>query len=86
MIQNDVRRGFNEGSSEQMLTGGADFNYRFSLGRRELKNLEAVVGFVAPNVLQEFGEVAKEVGGGWLDIKDEDDERGRVGTGFPWQK
>ncbi|CAN0401829.1 unnamed protein product, partial [Laminaria digitata] len=25
-------------------------------------------------------------GGSWLDIKDPEDERGRVGEGFPWQR
>ena len=44
----DVRRGSTVGGGEQM--EGADFNFRYNLGKREPTALERVVGYVSPFV------------------------------------
>jgi len=32
------------------------------------------------------GKVANDEGRGWLEEGDEEDQRGRVGEGFPWEE
>lgn len=60
---------------------------------KSLKKVQDLVG-VAPNSAGNSGSVAvaskrtvkNETGGSWLEVQDEEDKRGRVGEGWPWDK
>ena len=47
-------------------------------GERKLKELKSLVGYSDNN--------AQHDDDSWLNIKDEDDPRGRVGEDWPWNK
>ncbi|KAG7351682.1 complex 1 LYR family protein [Nitzschia inconspicua] len=47
-------------------------------GKRRLRELQDFTG-------QSNGRYQQE-GQSWIDIQDPDDPRGRIGTGWPWQK
>jgi len=59
-------------------------------GKRRLDQLRGVVGYVdsaeASGRGWEAGREGSDDDGSWINIKDEDDPRGRVGVEWPWQE
>lgn len=64
---------------------------QFRVGKDEVEPLKIKMLLAdAKNYLEAMqgSSWGKEVGGGasWIDIDDPEDERGRVGQGFPWER
>jgi hypothetical protein len=62
-------------------------------GERRLKELRSMVGFVpTQRFTQQRDETASAAGDesydpdSWINIKDEEDPRGRVGVQWPWER
>ena len=51
-------------------------NFSSIQGRRRLKDLRAIIGY----------QKQDDDTDSWLNIKDEDDPRGRVGVSWPWEQ
>ena len=82
-----VRSGFNKQLSllpGQSSTDAEEFSYK--LGLKELKALEKSVGLYSVDLHDKVAAKGGESGGGWMDIKDDEDKRGRVGVEWPWQR
>jgi hypothetical protein len=61
------------------LSDGAAVKNAIAHGQRSLAQLEDLSGYkTAPASLPKKGS------GSWIDTQDEEDVRGRVGTGWPW--
>jgi hypothetical protein len=58
-------------------------------GERRLKELQSMVGFVPKKqATQQSDSAAADENydaDSWMNIKDEDDKRGRVGVQWPWE-
>jgi hypothetical protein len=54
-------------------------------GERKLKEFKSMVGYVDTKS-KSNGKHSMAEEDSWLNIKDPDDVRGRVGTFWPWQK
>ena len=61
---------------------GEDLELKYKQGVRELKMLEQNVGVYSYDLHDPKINEGENIG--WMDIKDEEDERGRVGTSWPW--
>jgi len=82
LILNEVRGGFQV--SKVVGMEDEDINLKYKQGLRELKMLEQNVGVYSYDLHDPKINEGKNIG--WMDIKDEEDERGRVGTSWPWDK
>ena len=59
-----------------------EYNKRVEVGTRELNNL--MRGITGGTSFDKSGSNNGEEGG-WINEGDEEDQRGRVGMGFPWE-
>ena len=85
-IMSQVKDGFRRPLKETMkehrtLDLDDEWTKRMEVGKRELLFLSTAAG-ASPRSMKESPE--EEEGGGWMEESTEDDQRGRVGTGFPW--
>eukprot|EP00979_Chaetoceros_neogracilis_P000052 scaffold17_cov259-Chaetoceros_neogracile.AAC.4 len=73
---NEVRQMFRTMQNE---TDKLSISMALKDGERKLKDLRSMVGYVDPNKTLNDAD-------SWMNIKDEEDPRGRVGVAWPWDK
>ena len=56
----------------------------FNEGERQLRQLEAMVGYSRKSTSSDSMEEGYEADS-WINIKDDEDKRGRVGVSWPWE-
>lgn len=77
-IRQEIRSGFAQG---KILTDSASIKTSIVAGQRSLSQLEDMCGVKPSNSAKQQIPDA----GSWINTKDKDDVRGRVGTGWPWK-
>ncbi|KAL7543662.1 hypothetical protein ACHAXR_013348 [Thalassiosira sp. AJA248-18] len=82
----EVRLSYKMGKKKDV--DGLSKNMAYSDGERRLRELEAMVGYSANKRTQESNAISPESfdEDSWINIKDEEDPRGRVGVQWPWEK
>jgi len=60
-------------------------NMAFAEGERRLRETEAMVGYSSTELSRDTNPQSFDQDS-WINIKDEDDQRGRVGVQWPWDK
>ena len=78
-IRNEVRNGFKVNMS---LTEKISINACIKEAETNLRTIKGLAGG-GDTYYDERGE---DGDGSWLDNSDEEDQRGRVGTGWPWER
>ena len=53
-------------------------------GERKLKELQSIVGYQEKQPNHNNTQTVNDASDSWLNIEDEDDQRGRVGQKWPW--
>ena len=77
-IQQEIRSGF---AQCKTLTDSSSIKTSIVAGQRSLTQLEDMCGVKPSSSAKQSIPDA----GSWINTKDKDDVRGRVGTGWPWK-